>query len=79
MISQRNSFFKGFICVLLERGEGMEKEKKRNMDVLEKHLSVASCLPLIRDLACNPGMCLDWESNQQPFGWQAGNQSTEPH
>ena len=32
-----------------------------------------------RDLACNPGMCSDWESNQQPFGFQAGTQSTEPH
>ena len=26
-----------------------------------------------------PGMCLDWELNQQPFGSQAGTQSTEPH
>ena len=31
------------------------------------------------DLARNPGMCLDWESNQQPFGSQAGAQTTEPH
>ena len=23
-----------------------------------------------RDLACNPGMCPDWESNWQPFGLQ---------
>ena len=22
------------------------------------------------DLACNPGICPDWESNQQPFGSQ---------
>ena len=22
------------------------------------------------DLACNPGMCPDWESNQPPFGSQ---------
>ena len=27
----------------------------------------------------NPGMCPDWESNQQPFGSQARTQSTEPH
>ena len=32
-----------------------------------------------RDLACIPGMCPDWESNQWPFGWQAGTQATEPH
>ena len=31
------------------------------------------------DLACNPGLCPDWESNPQPFGSQAGAQSTEPH
>ena len=31
------------------------------------------------DLAHNPGMCPDWESNQQPFGSQSGAQSTEPH
>ena len=31
------------------------------------------------DLACNPGMCPDWESNWQPFGLQAASQSTEPH
>ena len=33
----------------------------------------------MRDLACNPGMCPDWESNQQTFGSQASAQSTEPH
>ena len=27
----------------------------------------------------NPGMCPDWELNHQPFGSQAGTQSTEPH
>ena len=30
-------------------------------------------------LACNPGMCANWESNQQPFGLQAGTQSAEWH
>ena len=29
------------------------------------------------DLAHNPGMCLDWESNLQPFSVQAYTQSTE--
>ena len=28
------------------------------------------CGCLSWDLACNPGMCLDWELNQQPFGLQ---------
>ena len=31
------------------------------------------------DMAHNPGMCPDWESNQRPFGSQATTQSTEPH
>ena len=31
------------------------------------------------DLACNPGMCPDWESNWQSFSSQAGTQSIEPH
>ena len=33
---------------------------------------------LTGDLACNPGMCHDWESNCQPFGLQASTQYTEP-
>ena len=46
----------------------------------EKHqCAVASRVPWTGDLACNPDMCPDWESNQQPFGSQAGVQSTEPH
>ena len=36
-------------------------------------------MPTTRDLAHNPGMCPGWESNQRPFGLQAGAQSTEPH
>ena len=38
--------------------------------------SMCGCFLL---LACNPGMCPDWESNQQPFASQASTQSTEPH
>ena len=40
---------------------------------------VASCVPPTGDLAPNPGMCPDWESNWRPFGSQAGAQSIEPH
>ena len=39
-------------------------------------------LPLTRPswgLAHNPGLCPNWESNQQPLSLQAGAQSTEPH
>ena len=30
------------------------------------------------NLACNPGMCPDWELNQWPFSLQTDAQSTEP-
>ena len=35
--------------------------------------------PQLGDLACNPGMCPDWELNQPPFGLQINAQSIEPH
>ena len=44
---------------------------------------MCGCLPhpvlSPKDLVCNPGMSPNWDSNQQPFGSQAGTQSTEPH
>ena len=62
-----------FFCFLkfylfLERGERREKEREKRQCV------VASRMPPTEDLAHNPGMCLDWESNQQPLGSQAGAQ-----
>ena len=66
-------FLLRFYLFILERGK---EEKKEG----EKHLCVvASHVPLVGDLSCNPGMCPDWESNQQPFGSQASAQTTEPH
>ena len=66
------SFFKRFYLFILERKGGRKSE--RNINVW---------LPLVcpptRDLARNPGMCPDWESNQRPSGSQAQTQSTEPH
>ena len=63
------------IYLLIFRGEGKETERERNINVYFPHV-----LPFLGpDLACNPGMCLDWESNQQPFGAQAHTQSTELH
>ena len=59
--------------LFLSRGERREKE-------VEKHQCVvASHVPPTGDLASNPGMCPDWESNLRPFGSQSGVQSTEPH
>ena len=55
-------------------GGGKEKERERNISVW---LPLAHPQP--GNLACNPGMCPDWESNQRPLGLEAGAQSTEPH
>ena len=62
-----------FTFIFRERGKEEEREGEIHQCV------VASCTPRTGDLACNPGMCPDWESNQQPFGSQASTQSTEPH
>ena len=43
------------------------------------HCVVASCMPPTGDLACNPGMCPDWEWNEWPFGSPASTQSTETY
>ena len=66
-------FLKDFVYLFLERGREGERERKKHQCV------VASQVPPTGDLAYNPGMCPDWEQNQQPFGSQAGTQSTEPY
>ena len=58
---------------LLERGREGEREGEKHQCV------VVSCVPPTGDLAHNPGLCPDWESNQRPFGLQASTQSTESH
>ena len=71
--TKRKLVLKDFMYVFLERGEGKEKERERNIHVW------LSLTPLTGDLACNPGMFPDWESNRPPFGSQTGAQPTEPH
>ena len=67
-------FFIYFILLIFrERGKDREREREKHQHV------VASRSPSIGDMAQNPGMCPDWESNQQPSGSQAGTQSIEPH
>ena len=56
-----------------QRGRDGEREGEKYQCVLASHV------PPTGDPAGNPGMCPDWESNQRPFGSQAGAQSTEPH
>ena len=64
-------FFKDLFIYFGERGKEGERQG-------EKHGSVASLTAPTGDLAHNPGLCPDWESNWWPFGLQAGTQSTEP-
>ena len=70
---------KHFIYLFLEVGGKREKERERNIDVWKETSIVASRTPPSGNLAPNPGMCPDPDLNWQPFGLQAGAQSTEPH
>ena len=58
-----------YLLIFRERGREGEKHE----------CVVASPTPPTGDMACNPGMCPDWEWEGWPFGLQAGTQSTEPH
>ena len=68
-----SSFLKFCSFIFRERGREGEREEEKH------HCVVASHAPPIGDPVRNPGMCPDWESNQRPFGLQAGTPSTEPH
>ena len=73
-----NAFiFQRFYLFIFRGGKGWRKGSTD--DVWEKHRSVVFCTPPTGDLAHNPGMCPDQESNQWPFSLQADTQSTEPH
>ena len=67
LFTTEKDFFNDFIYLSLERGEGREKEREREL--------AASQSPPTGDVACNPDVCPDRESNLQPFGLQAGIQS----
>ena len=67
-------FFKRFyLFIFRERGRGGEREGEKHNCVVASYKSPTG------DLAHNPGICPDWESNRQPFGSQARAQSTELH
>ena len=72
-------FLRFYLFLFLQRVEGREKEKERNIDVQEIHRSVASHMDPTGDLAHNPGTCPDQELNQETPGSQVATQSTEPH
>ena len=58
-------FFKGFVYLFRERGREGEREGDKHQCVVAPHVFPTG------DLARNPGMCPDWESNQRPYGLQA--------
>ena len=62
-----------YLFIFRERGREGESEGEIHQCVVVSHAAPT------RDLACNPGMCPDWESNQRPCGSQVGAQPTEPH
>ena len=72
-LSYNLTFLKILFIYFLREGKG---GRKRGRDT-----SVCGCLSHAPywDLACNPGMYPDWESNQWPFGSQTSAQSTELH
>ena len=72
-LNYSHTLFFFFKILFIFREEESEKERGKHQCVVASHM-----LP-IGDLACNPGTCPDWESNQQPFGLQGGTQSTEAH
>ena len=65
-----------YLFIFRQRGRKGEREEEI---ILPYQCVVASHMPPTGDLACNPGMCPDWESNQGPFDSQANPQSTELH
>ena len=65
-------FFLRFYVFIFREGKE-ERKRGKHQCVFVSHATPTW------DLTCNPGMCPDWESNQRPFGTQAGTQSTEPH
>ena len=49
-----------FIYLFIFRKRGREGEREG----VKHQCVVASCTPLAGDMACNPGMCPDWELNR---------------
>ena len=63
-------FFKKILFIYFERGEGREGEKHQCV--------AASCVPPTGDLACNPDMCPNRESDWR-LGFTGQHLTTEPH
>ena len=66
-------FFFKILFIYLERGEGREKERERN---ISRYTDIRAPTG---GLARNPGMCPYQKSNWWPFGSQPVPQSTDQH
>ena len=66
--------FKDFIYLFLDRGEGKEKEREKNINAW-----LPLTYPLLRTWPTTHSCALDRESNWTPPGSQVCPQSTEPH
>ena len=62
-----------YVFIFRERESEGEREEEKH------HCVVASRAPPAGDLAYNPGMFPDWESNLWHFASQASVQTTEIH
>ena len=59
------NFFKDYLFIFREKGRERKREGEKHQCVVASHITSTG------DLACNPGVCPDWELNQQPFASQA--------
>ena len=66
-------YFLKILFIFRKRGMVGEGEGGKHQCVVASHVAPTW------DLAHNPGMCSDWESNQWLLGSQASTQSTEPY
>ena len=69
-------FFLRLYLFFRERGREGKRQGEKHQCVVASHVACHWGPGLV---AGNPGMCPDWELNQQPCGSEAGAQSTEPH
>ena len=71
----KSMYFKqDFIYSFPERGEGREKERERNINVW-----LPLICPLLGTWPTTLACALTGNRTEDPFGSQAGTQSTEPH
>ena len=61
-LGKEHFFFKIFIFLFLERGEGKQKEGEKHQYAVASHVPPPGTWPATQ--ACG----LDWESNWKPFG-----------